>query len=498
MICSAHRGAVLRPVQLSAIALLVCLSGCIGGEGIKPEASFIDPASVDAGAAVRAASNDAQWPTSEWWQKWHDPQLDQLITRAVAGSPNLAIVRSRVTAAIWQARALHANELPELDSSADLERTRFARFEYPVPPGGSNAWNNSVALDLSYDLDLWGKERAIEQGALKNVHAAVADAQFSKIELQAAVARTYNQLALQYALLDVYQSINEDEKHNVDIATKRRKAGIGTDVDLSQAKTQYEVGITDVIRTQNEIALARLQIAYLVGEGPGFGDSLSRPLPPADVEIDLPTSVPAEIIGHRPDVVAQRWRASAAAEEVHAVHADFYPNINLVASASLASLTPFGGFFNFINSDSVSHSVGFAASLPIFDAERRRGHYGVATAEYDDAVLKYNDTVLVAMQSVAQQVTTMHSLKDQQMSVENALVSSRRSYDLADRGYRGGITEYLDVLVAQRVMLQQEIRLALIQARRVDEWTLLIKDLGGGSEVLAMPSDVKSGGDNAR
>jgi len=112
--------------------------------------------------------------------------------------------------------------------------------------------------------------------------------------------------------------------------------------------------------------------------------------------------------------------------------------------------------------------------------------------------LKYNDTVLVAMQSVAQQVTTMHSLKDQQMSVENALVSSRRSYDLADRGYRGGITEYLDVLVAQRVMLQQEIRLALIQARRVDEWTLLIKDLGGGSEVLAMPSDVKSGGDNAR
>jgi NodT family efflux transporter outer membrane factor (OMF) lipoprotein len=490
MIRPLYRGIGLRPVQLSAIALVVFLSGCIGGGGIKPEAAVIDPASVDASAAMRAATNDAHWPTSEWWQKWHDPQLDRLITRAVADSPDLAIVQSRVTAAIWQAKALYANELPILDSSAQLQRERFAQNEYPIPPGGSSAWNNSAALDLSYDLDLWGKQRAIEQGALKNVHAALADAQFSKIELQTAVARTYNQLALQYALLDVYQSINDDEKHNVDIATKRRKAGIGTDIDLSQAKTQYQAGITDVIRTQNEIALERLQIAYLVGEGPGFGDSLSRPLPPGDV---------AEIIGHRPDVVAQRWRASAAAEEVHAAHADFYPNINLVANASLASLVPFGGFFNFLNTDnSLSHGVGFAASLPIFDAERRRGHYGVATAEYDDAVLKYNDTVLAAMQSVAQQVTTMRSLKDQQTSVEGALAASKRSYDLADQGYRGGITEYLDVLVAQKVMLQQEISLAQIQARRVDEWTLLIKDLGGGSDVMAMPSDVKAGGDDAR
>jgi NodT family efflux transporter outer membrane factor (OMF) lipoprotein len=477
---------------------LPVLTSCISGAGIKPEASFIDPASIDAGQALRETQSDANWPAGEWWRAWHDPQLDRLMTRAVVGSPTFAIVKSRVTAAIWEARALRADELPQVDGDAALARTRFPRYATPSPPGGTTVWDNSAAITLSYDLDLWGKNRAIEKGALDAVKATAADAQFAKVELQVAVARTYTQLALQYALLDIYQSINEEERRNLDIAAKRHKAGIAGEIDESQARTQYQAGITDILRARDEIAIARLQIAYLVGEGPGFGDALTRPSLPSDVGVALPTSLPAEIIGHRADVVAQRWRAAEAAKKVEAAHADFYPNINLVATASLASVAPFGGFFNFINSDAVGHSVGLAGSLPIFDAGRRRGHFGVATAEYDDAVLKYNDTVLSAMQSVAQQVTLSRSLEEQEASAEVAFRSSRRSYDLANRGYRGGITEYLDVLVAQKVMLQQERDLALIRAQRVDAWVLLMKALGGGVDVNAMPADIERGEDSAR
>jgi NodT family efflux transporter outer membrane factor (OMF) lipoprotein len=246
------------------------------------------------------------------------------------------------------------------------------------------------------------------------------------------------------------------------------------------------------------IAVARLQIAYLVGEGPGFGDTLKRPSMPDDLAVALPSALPAELIGHRADVVAQRWRAAEAAQKVDAAHADFYPNINLVASASLASVAPFGGFFNFFNSDAVGHSVGLAGSLPIFDAGRRRGRFGVATAEYDDAVLKYNDTVLAAMQGVAQQVTSLKSLETQQASADAALTSATRAYHLADRGYKGGITEYLDVLVAQKIMLQQQRDLALIRAQRIDAWVLLMKDLGGGVDVNATPADIDPGENNAR
>ncbi|GJH32847.1 efflux transporter outer membrane subunit [Paraburkholderia hospita] len=488
---------VLRLSVTSCITVTL-LGGCISGAGIKPEASFVDPATIDSGKALREAGRDANWPTSEWWKAWRDPQLDRLVARAVAGNPTLAIVRSRVTAAIWEARALRADLFPDVEGTAALARTRFPRYATPSPPGGTTVWDNSAAVALSYDLDLWGRNRAVEKGALDAVRASAADAQFAKVELQVAVARTYTQLALQYVLLDIYQSVNEEERRNLDVATQRRKAGIAGDIDASQARAQYQAGMTDIVRTRYQIAAARLQIAYLVGEGPGFGDTLTRPALPRDVGVALPSSLPAEILGHRADVVAQRWRAAEAAKKVEAAHADFYPNINLVASASLASVAPFGGFFNFLNSDAIGHSVGLAGSLPIFDAGRRRGRYGVATAEYDDAVLKYNDTVLSAMQSVAQQVTLLQSLEEQQGAAQAALQSAKRAYDLADLGYRGGITEYLDVLVAQKVMLQQERDVALIRAQRVDTWVLLMRDLGGGVDVDARDSGISKGEDHAR
>jgi NodT family efflux transporter outer membrane factor (OMF) lipoprotein len=481
-----------------AVISCVAMTGCISGAGIEPEASLIDAARIDTGTTLREAASDANWPTSEWWQAWRDPQLDMLMARAVSSSPTLAIVRSRVTAAIWQARAVHAEELPQVEGSADLERTRFPRYATPSPPGGTTVWNNSAAIQLSYDLDLWGKNRAVEEGALNAVQASVADAQFARVELQVAVARTYTELALQYALLDIYQSINDEERRDMEIAEKRRRAGVSGQIEATQARSQYDAGMTDILRSRYEIAVARLEIAYLVGEGPGFADALTRPSLPLDMGVPLPTYLPAEIIGHRPDVVAQRWRAAEAAKKVDAAHADFYPNINLIARASLASLTPFGGFFNFANGDAAGHSIGFAGSLPIFDAGARRGHYGVATAEYDDAVLKYNDAVLSAMKSVVQQVTLLESIQAQQRSADAALQSSKRSYELATLGYKGGITEYLDVLVAQKIMLQQERELAVIRAQRVDAWVLLMRDLGGGVDIQTGATDLTSGERDAR
>lgn len=471
--------AVRRPVA-AALACALLLSACIDSGGIHTQESMMDSTTLDPGAALRVTQADAKWPADDWWHQWNDPQLDTLVQDATDGNPGLRVVQERLDAARFQAQIAGAAELPQLNAGGSFERRRYARYTTPAPPGGTTVWSNSVEADLSYDLDLWGKSRALRKGALDNVQAAAADARFAQVELQTAVVRSYVQLSLQYALLDVYRAVQSEQQRTVDIATRRWRAGVGSNLEVSQARTQLAMSTTRVEAAQQQLALGRISIAGLAGKGPGYGDSLRRPSLALSVPVVLPASLPAELIGHRADVVAARWRVLAADKGIDAAHADFYPDINLLATASLGSAATFGGFFNFVNSDGMGHGVGAAISLPIFDGGRRRGNYGVAVASRDAAVDQYNQSVVNAMQAVAVQVVSLRSLEQQQASVENTLDSARKSFRLADSGYRSGITEFLNVLAAQNEQLQQEESLAAIEAKRLDAWALLMKELGGG------------------
>ncbi|RKF49907.1 efflux transporter outer membrane subunit [Paraburkholderia fungorum] len=468
-----------RPLAAALVCTLL-LSGCITSGGIHTHESMIEPATLDPGAALRATQADAKWPAGGWWRQWNDPQLDTLVQDATEGNPGLRAVEERIDAARFQAQIAGAAELPQLDASGSFQRKRYARYTTPAPPGGTTVWSNSIEADLSYDLDLWGKSRAIREAALDNVHATAADARFAEVELQTAVVRSYIQLALQYALLDVYRAVQAEQQHTLDIAMRRRRAGVGSGLEVSQAQTQLSVSTTRVQQAQQQLALERIGLASLAGKGPGYGDALHRPSLPLSVPVALPASLPAELIGHRADVVAQRWRVLEADKGIDAAHADFYPDINLLATASLGSAATFGGFLNFLNSDGAGHGVGAAISLPIFDGGRRRGNYGVAVSSRDAAVDAYNQSVVNAMQGVAMQIVSLRSLEQQQASVTATLDSARKSFQLADASYRSGITEFLNVLAAQSEQLQQEESLATIQAKRLDAWALLMKELGGG------------------
>jgi NodT family efflux transporter outer membrane factor (OMF) lipoprotein len=194
----------------------------------------------------------------------------------------------------------------------------------------------------------------------------------------------------------------------------------------------------------------------------------------------LPNTLPADLLGHRPDIVAQRWRVEAASQRIKAAHAAFYPNVDLIALASLGSLTTFGGFFNFLNKDAGGHQVGAAISLPLFDGGRLQGQYGVAVAAYDGAVDAYNQALLDALREVADEVTALKSLDSQSTQAKLATDSAERAYTLATQGYRSGITEFLDVLVAQDTQVRQEQVLIITEAQELDAWVLLMRALGGG------------------
>ena len=164
--------------------------------------------------------------------------------------------------------------------------------------------------------------------------------------------------------------------------------------------------------------------------------------------ISLPDYVPANLIGRRPDVVAQRWRVEAAGKNIEVAKAGFYPDINISAFLGFQSL----GFAGFLSSNAAMRGIAPAISLPIFEGGRLRSQLGAQTANYDAAVESYNNTLVLALQAVADQIVRLKSSEKQKAEIEKALALAQKSYDLAQRGYHSGISEYLTVLNTQTVL----------------------------------------------
>lgn len=483
----------MRALPLLFMLSVMVLTACANTDGISFRSAMIDNRAVDPGHAIQDALAPADWPKDGWWSRWSDAQLDELTAKAVSNNPALQIAQARVDQAEELARMAGASRYPNVSASADFTRTRFARYASPSPPGGSTVWNNAIGVNLGYELDLWGKHRAELEGALDNAQAACADARVAKLTLQTAVVRTYVAFSRSFDERDVAEATLARQLNIVGIIERRVKAGLASPLEVAQARTPVTATRASIEEIGRQIALTRNALAVLTGEGPGAGARLARPALRLDVPVALPATLPANLVGRRPDIVAARWRVETSAKGIDVAKADFYPNIDLIASVGLASAA-FGGFFTLINKDALEHSFGAAISLPIFDGGVRKGRYGVAVASYDQAVETYNQTVLVAFRDVADQVISLQSLGRQQTEIEASVESARSAYDYTIKGYRAGIADYLSVLSTQTELLQAQQSLAMVRAARLDSWAQLMMALGGGMEADAAESAHKTNG----
>ncbi|CAB3802961.1 Outer membrane protein OprM [Paraburkholderia ultramafica] len=481
----------LRALPPLAILSVMLMASCANTDGISPRSAMIDDHAVDLGHVIEAALTDANWPTDGWWSHWNDAQLDELVAKAVFNNPSLKIALARVDQADELARMAGASRYPNVSVSGDFTRTRFARYASPSPPGGNTVWSNAIGVNLGYELDLWGKHRSELEGALDNAQAASADARVVKLTLQTAVARTYVAFSRSFDERDVAEATLARQQNTVDIIERRVKAGLASPLEVVQARTPVSATRASIEEFNRQITLTRNALAVLIGEGPGAGASLVRPALRLDVPVALPATLPANLVARRPDIAAMRWRVETSAKVIDVARADFYPNIDLIATAGLVSAA-FGGFFTLINNDALVHSFGAAISLPIFDGGLRKGRYGVAVASYDQAVETYNQTVLAAFRDVADQVTSLQSLGRQQIEIEATVESAQSAYDYAIKGYRAGIADYLSVLSTQTELLQAQERLTIVRAARLDSWAQLMMALGGGVEAGAAESAHKT------
>jgi len=464
----------------AALAALLLLASCASTHGIKPQSS---PASADNLSVERSLGqvpvDSSAWPAQDWWTRFGDPQLDQLVSEALAGSPSLRVALARARQASALAESANAARSPRVDSNLSVTRERFPANGV-IPPPFAGHWGSLDQLQatLTWDVDFWGKNRAAFEQALGQARAAAVDAQAARLALSVDIAHAYVELTRAYLQLDVAQATVDQRQRIYALTRDRNAAGIDSRLELKQAEAAVSAAREQVVQWNETIELTRNQIAALMGQGPDRGLSITRPGAMAAADAALPARLPSQLLGRRPDIVAQRWRVEATRRGIDVAKAQFYPDVNLTAFVGFQNL----GTQGFLALSSRQIGVGPALSLPLFDAGQRRANLAAADAQYDAAVEQYNQSLSDALREVVDQLTSFRSLAQQRGEQELALAASRDAYDLALLRYREGVGNYLQVLSAEAPLLVQESLEADLRARALELSVNLVRALGGGFE----------------
>ena len=466
----------LRNLLLPLLPGLV-LGGCVDRGGWKP-APRVEPQTLEASETLAGTQvNAAAWPADDWWRRYGDPQLDVLVSEALAGNPTLETARARLRAAQAQALAARAALLPSTSLDGSVTRQRFPVNGLYPPPYGGNYWTQGrVALDFSYDLDFWGRNRALAAAGRSAVQAAQADQAAARLALAVAVVRAYIQLDLQYALLDVTDENLRQATAIRDLTQERVNAGLENVARIKQSDGQLALTRAGLAAVEANIELARHQIAELVRAGPDRGRQLTRPKLAAPANIELPSVLPVDLLGRRPDVASARAQVESSTQGLKAAEAQFYPNVNLTAFAGFQSL----GLSQLFEASDRILGGGPALSLPLFNRDALRGALYGRQAQVDLSVAQYNQTLLDAVREVADVVANWQALERETREQQLALEDAQRSYELTTDRYRAGLDNYLSVLSSEnQVLLALGLR-AELESRRLSFSVDLVRALGGG------------------
>ncbi len=455
---------------LTPLVLAVALSGCAALDPGQPTLATLQAEQV--GLKDEALS----WPTEHWWQRYQDPQLGRLVTEAIAGSPSLAAAQARLRmaqAAVGNARAI---QLPQLNASYSMVRERFPEhYIYPPPYGGSMQTDSALRLDLGFDLDLWGRNRARYAAAVSQKNASAADLQVARNSLISAVVQSYFNLQNALSQVTVITQIVKQLENVSSITRERVAAGLDTEAEVNQADSAVSSARVQLSQASTNAHLLRNQLSALTGAGPQRGQDI-RQVDLAKAPGGVPANIPFELLGRRPDIVAAKYRVQASSSQISAAKAEFFPNINLSAFAGFMSL----GMSNLLQSGSQAYGVGPAVTLPIFSGGALNANLDIKEAEREVAIADYNQTLLTAVREVADATTAIQALQRQTVDQAASLRAITSAYDIAVKRYKSGLGNFVQVLLAQNEVLKQAILNADMRARAFNLDAQLATALGGG------------------
>ncbi|MFJ5254353.1 efflux transporter outer membrane subunit [Pseudomonas sp. NPDC088414] len=463
--------------SLTLVLSAMILAGCANYSGLDTQGKNLDAKSLKVGQSLSGVTlSPAAWPKSDWWTSLGDPQLDGLIREALHDSPDMQIAEARAHQASAAAYAADAERYPTLDASAGISRSRLAKDQDPRGQGDAYATVRNVSAGFNYNFDLWGGQRDAWEAALGQARAAEVDRQAAQLTLAADVARAYSDLGQAHIVYDLANDDLKRTKQMLDLSQRRLSAGIDSQYQFQQTQSLEASSEASLIDAEKRLNSAKIALAVLLGKGPDRGNEIARPKVLQASAVAVPSVLPAELLGRRPDLVAARWRVEAASKDIDSAKTRFYPNLNLTASAGAESLLGDAMF----GSASRFFSIAPTISVPIFDGGRLRANLDARDADYDLAVAQYNKNLVKALGDVSDTINQLRDIGRQIGAQQHATEIAQDSYNTVVQRYGSGIGNYLDVLSIEQQLLQAQRQLANLNAEQIDLSIQLMQALGGG------------------
>jgi len=469
-------------VRTHRAALAVVVALLVACAGLPPKQKAVrlsDAAPLDS----LSTESGGNWPAQEWWKRYQDSTLDQLIELGGANSPSLATAHARYDSARQSVRLAAAESGAHLDASADADRQRLSDNGVFPPRLLGFTWYNQFDLGLqaSYTFDWWGKQRAAVEAAMDQAHAAQADRSAAALMLASSIADAYFGWQSDQNRLSLAR-----EKENA-VASRARVSGARVSADLD---SEDELSSADL-----ELAAAREQVAYLQGSAElrvvALAALVGRPisdLPPLSLKAlpsfpaILPDDVKIDLMSRRADITASRWRVEAAERSLASARADFFPDVTVNALLGLSSLD----VGRLLEYGSRVPQVTAAIHLPIFDAGRLKARYGGAQAAIDAAVSSYQDTVISAARDVATQATTRAQIEAQRAQRIRQVEAALRMKNTAAARVRQGLSDSRSELMATQSWIDQRDGLIQLDSAALSADIALQRALGGGYQSPAL------------
>ena len=479
---------------------IVCLlsgalqfTGCAVGPKYKTPSIAAPPAYKEIGNWKTAQPND-QNLGGNWWEMFHDPQLNALEQQINVSNQNLKAAVAQYQQSRAALRYVRADYYPTVTAAPSAAREMYSNNR-PPPSSAFNGqtFNDFVLpINISYQANAWGRVSRNVESYRERAQATAADLAVVNLSMHASLAVDY----FAARTLDAEEKLLQDTVTQYEQALQLNQdlyqGGLASEVEVEQART-----ILETTRAQlADVGVARAQYehatAVLVGKAPA--DFTLPPLPLTTPPPPIPVGIPSELLERRPDIAAQERLVASANAQVGLAETAYYPLVNILGTGGLES----GSITNLLQGPSGMWSIGASAVATIFDGGRRRAGVDQAKATYDSTVASYRETVLTSFQQVEDNLAAIRILEHEAGIQETAVQAAQKSLDLSNIRYEGGYTSYLEVITAQNTALTDEVTAVNILGRRMASAVLLIQALGGGWNSASLPQRPECCGKLAR